>query len=91
VLLGSRNYNTSVDIWSIGCIFVELLNGRPMFPGNSENDQLIKIFRAIGTPSEENMPGCTSLPEWNPNLEFFPGQDMQSLVPTIDPVGLDLL
>jgi cyclin-dependent kinase len=67
VLLGSRNYNTSVDIWSIGCIFVELLNGRPLFPGNSENDQLTKIFRALGTPNEETMPECTQLPEWNPN------------------------
>merc|ERR1719264_1999331 len=69
VLLGSRNYNTSVDIWSIGCIFIELLNGRPIFPGNSDNDQLMKIFRAFGTPTEETLPGCTTLPEWNPNSE----------------------
>jgi hypothetical protein len=44
-----------------------------LFPGNSENDQLTKIFRALGTPNEEIMPGCTQLPEWNPNQEVFPG------------------
>lgn len=91
VLLGSRNYNTSVDIWSIGCIFVELLNGRPIFPGNSENDQLMKIFRAMGTPNEEVMPGCTSLPEWNPNWEQNTEQALEALCPAIDPVGKDLL
>ena len=46
VLMGSRNYNTSVDIWSVGCIFAELYNGTPLFQGTSHNDQLKKIFRA---------------------------------------------
>lgn len=36
VLLGSKHYSTSIDIWSIGCIFVEMLNLKPLFPGNSE-------------------------------------------------------
>merc|ERR1712023_305252 len=36
VLLGSKHYNTAIDIWSVGCIFVEMLNLRPIFPGNSE-------------------------------------------------------
>lgn len=38
VLLGANNYGTSVDSWSIGCIFAELLNGKPLFQGNSAND-----------------------------------------------------
>ena len=39
------------QIWSIGCIFVEMVNGRPLFPGSSESDQLLKIFKTLGTPS----------------------------------------
>ena len=53
VLMGSRRYSTPVDIWSIGCIFAEMSNGRPLFPGTSENHQLSLIFRALGTPTEE--------------------------------------
>ena len=58
VLLGSTNYNTSLDIWGVGCIFVEMLNGYPCFPGVRDiYDQLDKIFRVVGTPTEENWPG----------------------------------
>lgn len=35
VLLGAKTYSTPVDVWSIGCIFVEMVNGRPLFPGDS--------------------------------------------------------
>jgi cyclin-dependent kinase len=45
VLLGSRKYSTPVDVWSIGCIFAEILVQRPLFPGASEQDQLVRIFK----------------------------------------------
>lgn len=35
ILLGAKTYSTPVDIWSIGCIFVEMVNQRPLFPGDS--------------------------------------------------------
>jgi serine/threonine protein kinase len=38
VLLGSKNYNTSIDIWSVGCIFAEMSNLKPLFAGSNEND-----------------------------------------------------
>ena len=47
ILLGQKQYSTPVDIWSIGCIFAEMVNGRPLFPGSSESDQLLKIFTRI--------------------------------------------
>jgi len=65
VLMGSRNYSTSVDIWSVGCIFAELLNGKPLFTGSSNKDQLKKIFRAMGTPTEETWSGVSQLPEYS--------------------------
>ena len=45
VLLGNKTYGTTVDMWSIGCIFAEMVSGKPLFPGNSESDQLKKIFK----------------------------------------------
>lgn len=61
VLLGSRHYNTSIDIWSIGCIMVEMINMRPIFPGNSEPDELKRIFKVMGTPSIDKWPGLADL------------------------------
>lgn len=45
ILLGSHHYSTPVDIWSVGCIFAEMISQKPLFPGDSEIDQLFKIFR----------------------------------------------
>lgn len=52
VLLGSRNYNTSIDVWSCGCIFAEMISGVPLFRGRDNTDQLMHIMRIIGTPDE---------------------------------------
>ncbi|URE35913.1 hypothetical protein MUK42_34500 [Musa troglodytarum] len=45
ILLESRHYSTPVYVWSIGCIFAEMVNQRPLFPGDSEIDELFEIFR----------------------------------------------
>ncbi|KAI9501589.1 cyclin-dependent kinase 5 [Coemansia spiralis] len=50
VLMGSRQYDTSIDIWSIGCIFAEMATGRPFFAGTSIDDQVLHIFKIMGTP-----------------------------------------
>lgn len=50
VLLGSRKYSTPVDIWSIGCIFAEMCNGKPLFTGTSEATQIETIFKLMGPP-----------------------------------------
>lgn len=91
VLLGSRTYNTSIDIWSAGCIMAEMYTGRPLFPGTRNEDQLQKIFRLMGTPSERTWPGISQLPEYKPNFQSYATQSLQMIVPQIDPLGLDLL
>ena len=52
VLLGSKKYNTSIDIWSCGCILAELSNKNALFTGQSEDDQLDRVFKVRGTPTE---------------------------------------
>jgi serine/threonine protein kinase len=64
ILLGSKHYATPVDIWSVGCIFAEMVNGRPLFPGDSEIDELFRVFRYLGTPNEEVWPGVSNLPDF---------------------------
>ncbi|CAL5183044.1 unnamed protein product [Lathyrus oleraceus] len=53
LLLGATNYDVAVDLWSAGCILAELLAGKPIMPGRTEVEQLHKIFKLCGSPSEE--------------------------------------
>lgn len=93
VLLGSRKYSTPVDIWSVGCIFAEMANGRPLVAGTSESDQLDRIFRLLGTPTLQDYPGIVQLPDYSPDLPPYPPPrgGLASLVPTLPPDGVDLL
>ncbi|EPS96765.1 hypothetical protein FOMPIDRAFT_1025270 [Fomitopsis schrenkii] len=92
VLLGSRHYSTAIDMWSVGCIFAEMvMRGHPLFPGDSEIDQIFKIFRVLGTPSEDNWPGVSQLPDYKPTFPHWSAQDLGDHVPVLDEDGLDLL
>ncbi|KAL5544551.1 hypothetical protein UlMin_008335 [Ulmus minor] len=53
LLLGSTDYGASVDLWSVGCVFAELLMGKPILQGRTEVEQLHKIFKLCGSPPEE--------------------------------------
>jgi len=91
VLLGSRKYSTPIDIWSIGCIFAEMANGRPLFPGGNAHDQLIHIFRTLGTPTPTTWPGVTQFPEWNDSFPKFAGKNLRKLMPSLCDNGFDLI
>lgn len=56
LLFGANQYSTGVDIWAVGCILAELLLRVPFLPGESDLDQLSKIFQVFGTPTEDDWP-----------------------------------
>jgi cyclin-dependent kinase 7 len=56
LLFGARAYGPAVDIWAVGCIVAELLLRVPFLPGESDLDQLTKIFTTLGSPNEETWP-----------------------------------
>ncbi|KAH6902581.1 kinase-like domain-containing protein [Coprinopsis sp. MPI-PUGE-AT-0042] len=92
VLLGSRHYSTAIDMWSVGCIFAEMaMHGAPLFPGDSEIDQIFKIFRILGTPNEDSWPGVSQLPDYKPSFPQWSRQELAKIVPALDEVGIDLL
>ncbi|XP_066912347.1 cyclin-dependent-like kinase 5 [Clytia hemisphaerica] len=91
VLMGAKLYTTSIDIWSAGCIFAEIANaGRPLFPGSDVDDQLKRIFRLLGSPTEENWPGVSKLPLYK---EFNVPQSvsLHAVVPKMTSSAKDLL
>lgn len=93
VLLGSNKYGPGLDTWSIGAIFAEIATLVPLFPGQSEEDQLAKIFETLGSPTEETFPQLASLPHYNkfaPFAEYY-GKDLSECLTTLDAAGLDLI
>ena len=64
ILLGSKIYDRSIDMWIIGRIFEELIRSEPLFLGGSKESQLVRIFKLMGTPSVERWDGLAELPGW---------------------------
>ncbi|XP_074703036.1 cyclin-dependent kinase 3-like isoform X3 [Strix aluco] len=91
ILLGCRYYSTAVDIWSIGCIFAEMVTRRALFPGDSQISQLFRIFRTLGTPTEVTWPGVTQLPDYKGTFPRWTRKEMEEIVPNLDRDGRDLL
>ncbi|XP_041602426.1 cyclin-dependent kinase 20 isoform X5 [Vulpes lagopus] len=66
LLYGARQYDQGVDLWAVGCILGELLNGSPLFPGENDIEQLCCVLRILGTPSPQVWPVCRS--SWSRRL-----------------------
>lgn len=90
VLLGCTHYAPAVDIWSVACIFAELVRKQAIFPGDSELQQLLHIFKLLGTPAEEEWPGLTKLRDWHEFPNWKP-QDLAKVFPKLSPEGVNLM
>ncbi|XP_052205574.1 cell division control protein 2 homolog isoform X3 [Diospyros lotus] len=91
LLLGSHQYSSAIDMWSVGCIFGEMVTLNPIFPARSELDQLLSIFSILGTPDEETWPGVTSL---SPEITLLPKMEPKDLAKEfqgLEPAGVDIL
>ena len=75
----------------ITCGLLEMATGRPLFPGGNTNDQLLHIFRVLGTPNAQSWPAVVELPDWDENFPQFPAKDLKKVVPDLDDNGYDLL
>jgi serine/threonine protein kinase len=91
ILLGQRTYTPAVDMWSVGCIFAEMVNRRALWPGDSEIDEIFRIFRTLGTPSEAVWPGVSALPDWKDTFPQWPAKALARVCPGLDAAGLDLM
>ncbi|PNY27629.1 Serine/threonine-protein kinase KIN28, partial [Tolypocladium capitatum] len=93
LLFGARHYGGAVDVWSVGTVFAELVMRAPYLPGNNELDQVKLICEAIGTPTDDNWPGVTRLPEYTvPGQYPVRGRDWYEMrFGTVGRDGVDLL
>ena len=91
LLMGDDFYGGSVDVWAIGCIWAEMLIGKVFLTGDSQIDQLFKIFQVFGTPTNATYPGLTKLPFWKTTFPKFKPLGFQKCFPIASPKCLDLL
>jgi serine/threonine protein kinase len=87
ILLGSKTYAPPVDIWSMGVIFVEMLTKRPLFPGDSEIDQIFKIFRMLGTPDDTIWPNVSQLPDFKAVFPAWPQRNIADVLSLRERLG----
>lgn len=90
LMLGAEKYTNAIDIWSIGCVVAELYLTKPLFPGESSVDQLVKIIQTMGTPTSEEMYAM------NPNASNFAfppvrPKSWRAVIESASPEALDLL
>ncbi|KAI6105551.1 Pkinase-domain-containing protein [Pisolithus sp. B1] len=92
LLFGATVYGPEVDMWSAGCIMLELFTKKPVFQGNDEIHQLEVIYRVFGTPTPERWPGITELPwyELVKPKEAIPNHFRELFRRWLSPAALDL-
>ncbi|KAI5720187.1 hypothetical protein M8J77_003126 [Diaphorina citri] len=92
VLLHSTAYSAPIDLWAVGCIMAELYTFRPLFPGNSEIDQIFKICAVLGTPDRRDWPeGYTLASNMNFKFPQFRRVPFTSIIPHASPDAIHLM
>lgn len=91
LLLGATRYGPAVDLWGAGCILGEMLTRKPLLPGTSDLHQLELVCQLAGTPTEESMPGCTSLPDWASVRLPACRRRVKDIFHPMDPYAADLI
>jgi len=93
VLLGSTAYSSSLDMWSVGCVFAEMASGKTLFNERDERKQLSAIFHTMGTFPEEEWPEIRFLPGFKQvvNLPKLKPRRLSRVVGRFSKRGLDLL
>lgn len=92
-ILSPNTYTKAVDIWSIGCIFAELLGRQPLFPGDNFLDQIQKIISVLGSPSESDLEfiNKNNIKDFVNRLAKRTSQSFSIMFRSANPVAVDLL
>ncbi|KAJ2881808.1 mitogen activated protein kinase [Coemansia aciculifera] len=93
IMLSFLSYTKAIDIWSVGCIFAELLGGKPLFKGRDYVDQLNQILQILGTPDDATLSriGSERAQMYIRSLPYMPKVPWERIFPNATPLALDLL
>lgn len=89
LILGAKEYGCEIDVWSIGCVIAEMFIGDPIFIGNSNKEQFLRIIQIIGVPTDRDYAAMGYQGRLNiPKMSFI---GLRNKIKGIDPLALDLL
>eukprot|EP00268_Persea_americana_P047335 TRINITY_DN4924_c0_g2_i1.p1 TRINITY_DN4924_c0_g2~~TRINITY_DN4924_c0_g2_i1.p1 ORF type:complete len:383 (-),score=56.00 TRINITY_DN4924_c0_g2_i1:503-1651(-) len=93
LLLNSTDYTAAIDVWSVGCIFMELMNKQPLFPGRDHVHQMHLLTELIGTPTEAELGFLRSedARRYLKQLPYHPRKSLSQAFPHVHPVAIDLV
>ncbi|KAM5583919.1 hypothetical protein ABKV19_003677 [Rosa sericea] len=93
LLLNSSDYTAAIDVWSVGCIFMELMNRKPLFPGKDHVHQMRLLTELLGTPTESDLGFVRNedARRYIRQLPQHPRQQMVNLFPHVHPLAIDLV
>ncbi|XP_057420998.1 mitogen-activated protein kinase homolog MMK1 [Lotus japonicus] len=92
LLLNSSDYTAAIDVWSVGCIFMELMDRKPLFPGRDHVHQLRLLMELIGTPSEDDLGFLNeNAKRYIRQLPPYRRQSFQEKFPQVHPEAIDLV
>ncbi|KAF2300494.1 hypothetical protein GH714_013820 [Hevea brasiliensis] len=93
LLLNSSDYTAAIDVWSVGCIFMELMNRKPLFPGKDHVHQLRLLTELLGTPTEADLGFVKSedARRYIRQLSQYPRQPLAQVFPHVHPLAIDLI
>ncbi|XP_058789815.1 cyclin-dependent kinase 20-like [Phymastichus coffea] len=92
LLYGARFYTSAIDMWAVGCIFGEMLNNSPLFPGESDIEQLAIVLGHLGSPTAESWPELSSLPDYNKiTFPYHKGILWERIIPDAQPEAIELV
>ncbi|XP_073125215.1 mitogen-activated protein kinase homolog MMK1-like [Henckelia pumila] len=92
LLLNSHGYTSAIDVWSVGCIYMEMVNRKPLFPGRDQVHQLRLLMELIGTPSESDLESFhENGKKYIRKLPPYKRQSFAEKFPHVPPLALDLV
>merc|ERR1711998_48368 len=92
VLVGIGNYTESIDIWSVGCIFAEIVKRKPLFAADGEMEVLSKMCELLGLPNEKTWPDLIRLPQMEgQKFKIHPNPHIRAIFSELKVPGIDLL
>ncbi|KAJ0021218.1 hypothetical protein Pint_32252 [Pistacia integerrima] len=93
LLLNSSDYTAAIDVWSVGCIFMELMNRKPLFPGKDHVHQMRLLTELLGTPTESDLGFVRNedAKRYIQQLQQHPRQPLAQIFPHVHPLAMDLV
>lgn len=89
LIIGEEEYGLETDIWSLGCVFAEMITAKPLFNGSNSKDQFVKIMKVLGTPSSSDL--TAMCPNIQVNLPAIEGEGLRKTMGESDELFVDLV